>query len=124
MSVALNITHTDDCVVATVSGFIETIDEVIDYMRQAKAAAEKWKLQKILTDYMEARFDLDFHDLILLAERGAALDFQKNGFRIASIVQPDALDFHKKFEIAAINRSFTYASFVEYDEAQQWLGKE
>ncbi|MGE4423589.1 MAG: hypothetical protein AB7D39_14940 [Pseudodesulfovibrio sp.] len=117
MTVKVSITPCAGHLAVKVSGVAHSIEEILDYSTAFRTEALRLGLRKVLLDYTEARFDLDYHDIRELAEICVQKDFHLDGLRIAVVCLPEDLDRHRLFETIAVNRSITYQVFTDPDKA-------
>jgi endonuclease III-like uncharacterized protein len=117
MTAKVSITPHSDHLEVKVSGRVESIDEILNYTTAFRTEAVRLGQRRILLDYTEARFDLDYHDMRELAEIGVQKDFPLYGLRIAVVCLPEALDRHSLFETIAVNRSIIYQVFTDREKA-------
>lgn len=117
ITATISISPRVDHLSVTVSGDVESIQEIVDYTKAFRVEAVRLGLRRVLLNYTEARFDMDYHDMRELAEIGVHNDFPLFGLRIAVICLPDDLDRHRLFETIAVNRSISYQVFTDPDRA-------
>ncbi|WP_338669793.1 hypothetical protein [Pseudodesulfovibrio methanolicus] len=117
MTAKVSMTPHSDHLSVKVSGGVRSIDEVLDYVSDFRNEATRLGLRRVLLDYTEARFDMDYHDMQELAEIGVQKDFPLYGLRIAVVCRPDDMERQRLFETIAANRSIVYQVFTDPDKA-------
>jgi hypothetical protein len=104
-----------------ISGTIRTVKDVVEYTAVFRPEAERLGVRRVLLDYVQSTFGLDYHDLREVAEIGVRREFPGLGLRIAVVCRPEELDLHRQFETIAVNRSIIYRVFTDTNEALDWL---
>lgn len=104
-----------------VAGDIRSIDDVIRFSAQYRAESKRLGLRRVLLDYTQAHFHLDYHDLVELADYAAKQDFQLDGLRLVEVCTPAHLAQHRQYETIAANRSTAYLVFDNEEEALKQL---
>lgn len=117
MTASTSISACGDHLRLTVVGDIRSIDEIIRFSTLYRTEAKRLGLRRVLLDYTRARFHLDYHDLLELAEYATEQNFQLDGLRLAVVCAPEHLAQHRKYETIAVNRSTAYLVFDDEDEA-------
>lgn len=113
MTAKVSMTPHSDHLSVKVSGGVRSIDEALDYVSEFRNKATRLGLRRVLLDYTEAHFDMDYHDMRELAEIGVQNDFPLYGLRIAVVCRPEDMERHRLFETIAVNRSITYQVFTD-----------
>ena len=123
MTISLSMETRGDHLRVTVRGDIRHIDEIVDYSAAYRIEATRLGLRRVLIDYTDALFHLDYHDLHELAEHGVRKDFHLRGLRIAAVCSTENAVQHRQYETIAANRSITYKVFNDEASALDWLLK-
>ncbi|OIQ50923.1 hypothetical protein BerOc1_02866 [Pseudodesulfovibrio hydrargyri] len=121
MAVKVSITPNADHLLVKVAGEVRTVEDVVSYTTVFRPEAVRLGLRRVLLDYVDARFSLDYYDLREVAEIGVRKDFPQLGLRIAVVCRTEDLDRHRLFETIAANRSIVYRVFTAPDKALAWL---
>lgn len=121
MSTNVSIAVCADHLRVNVAGDIRSIGDIIDFSTRYRAESRRLGLRRVLLDYTQARFHLDYHDLIELAEYAAKQNFQLDGLRLVVVCTPRHLAQHRQYETIAANRSTAYRVFDNEEEALKQL---
>jgi hypothetical protein len=117
MGPQVSITRHSDHLSVKISGDVQSIEEILDYSTAFRTEAARLDQRRVLLDYTEARFDMDYHDMRELAEICVQENFPLQGLRIAVVCRPGDLERHRLFETIAANRSIIYRVFADPDKA-------
>lgn len=112
---------TDKYLSVIVSGRVDAIEPIVKWAREYRDAALKHGLNRILIDYRDMDFQLDYHDLILLADSADAVGYQGMGLRTAALISGEAWKSELDFDTVSSNRSIVFRSFLNRREALDWL---
>ncbi|WP_319581986.1 hypothetical protein [uncultured Pseudodesulfovibrio sp.] len=121
MTADIHLTPGPDHLSVKVTGKVQSIHEIVEYMTIFRNEVARHGQRKVLIDYTEAHFEMDYHDLHELAGIAVQSDFPLYGLRIAVVCLPDELARHRLFETIAVNRSMTYQVCTDLETALSWL---
>lgn len=121
MSIFHDFTNNETYLHIIVTGVVSTPKEVLEYSSAFRGKALESGLRRLLLDYRDTEFNLDYADLLAIAEYADTAGLQMRGFRMAALPRTQDHDLHQQFETTALNRSIVYRSFLDVDEAIQWL---
>lgn len=123
MPVSYEFTYNENLLHVTICGVINTPKEMLRCSSAFRGKALESDQRRILLDYRCTEFNLDFADLLAIAEYAETSGLQMHGFRMAALPRSQDVILHQQFETTALNRSIVYRSFLDMDEAIQWLHK-
>jgi hypothetical protein len=121
VAVEFTIQPIDNYLYVTVVGEIITYEDIISFGRPYRLKAQELGIKRILVDYRKAESRIDYYGMIMLARHIRSTKFHYNGFRIANLVAPEALQQFLDYQVPAANRGVLFESFSNEEEALAWL---
>ncbi|QGY39130.1 hypothetical protein GM415_02985 [Pseudodesulfovibrio cashew] len=103
------------------SGTIGSTPEFLAYVRPQIAKIKKHDILRVLSDERGITFELDYAEIVELAETVANLAARPLGIRVAVLMSATTPEFHRNYETAAVNRAMVYRAFDDEEEALAWL---
>ncbi|MEZ7198894.1 hypothetical protein [Pseudodesulfovibrio karagichevae] len=105
----------------TVSGTMESLEDMADFAELLSRMGEEYGLRWMLLDEKRLKKHLDVLDAYRLAEADITMQAAIRGVRIACMPNPEDIEFARNMETILHNRSISYRIFGDEDEAAAWL---
>lgn len=104
------------------AGSIDSDSEAIDlYFTPQVERTIETGVKRLLVDERALAINLDYHDVVEIAEDWSRQALQSQGVRIAVIHAGESTEKHEAYETAAFNRSIAYRTFPNRAQALGWL---
>jgi len=103
-------------------GIIGDADDFIAWATTFIQKAMESKQKRLLIDNRTLFLDVSSLDVITFAKHLEKIEAAKLGFRIAVLSSPKNVGTSRLVETALVNRSATYKTFQNQEEAKEWLG--
>lgn len=121
MSYTTKFTDTNDYLIATAVGEINTPEAALEYTSGTMEVALRRNYTRMLLRSQALDARLDTHDSIIVVDalRQAAPPNRK--VRIASVTIPEQIPYYEVYETVFQNRSFNFRAFTSEEKALEWL---
>jgi len=111
----------DDCLHVTTTGTVDTCEEMRRYATVLLDKAIEFNVRRILLDETGLKNTTTSLDASLLADSAEVNTATIRGIRVANVVSNEGYALAVTYENALFNRSLNCKTFLEKDQAMQWL---
>ncbi|BDQ38299.1 hypothetical protein SYK_26590 [Pseudodesulfovibrio nedwellii] len=111
----------NDYLFSSTTGTVNTLEEMQQYATAILNKTYKYGIKRILLDQTGLKNNTSSLDASLLANSVEIDMAAVQGIRVATIVTPNEYSIAVTYENALFNRSLNCKTFMEKEQAMQWL---
>jgi hypothetical protein len=119
MAIGAAFDYQDDTLLVTASGSDESLEEVEKYLSSIIEEGHKYKVQNILCDERNLKYELGMADLFELGQ--LLSNHAKFINRVAIVCSPEYINETKFFENVTSNRGVSIIATTDIEEARSWI---
>ena len=123
MSLHLEECEQEDYLVVTVTGVIDSFDELMEYTWTVRSRAAALGYEKVLLDQRAMSFDFELGEIYLMAQELEKQSISGVSTRWAVVCQQERLEWMECVELFMRNRSYEYRVFSNMESALGWFEK-